>query len=212
MKLEEWQKQNKFIPLTYIEAVQDKPVIVKLDDKFNFVCYPMKPLTFAMFSDAKDGLLIKLGSILERETKDDLERMEKTTDTLKIIMSMIELLYTVSADQYKKGRQREKYRRALFKYGTKNTDGVIELYKTLMEHNTRLEKKNHLPDELESKSGPWGVDKWRGFYAGRGARFYTQNLITVMHEDEEKKLQQIRNYHEQKRKSKENKTNSSRPH
>ena len=46
MKLQEWQRTEKYIPLTYLEVLRGKPLIVKLNDEWNFVTNLQKSINF----------------------------------------------------------------------------------------------------------------------------------------------------------------------
>jgi hypothetical protein len=201
MKLEEWQKTNKFIPLTYLEAKLDKPLVIKLNDEFNFVCFPQSALTFATVIDAKDNVL---KNILYWAEKPDSEK-DKRENLLKAIRILVEILFELSCKEYIDDEKKLlEYRKVLFEYGLNHIDELIEIWGRLLEHNTRIEKKNALPDELQCDTNGGQVDKWRGFLHGR-RNLRTKRFIELIHEDEQLTVNRIVEWKESKRRERKNK-------
>jgi hypothetical protein len=208
MKLKDYAiKHNKFVPLTYLEAVTEKPLIIKLTDKWHFVSYPQKAINFAQMVNHKDYILQLIGSALEITETDENSLKQKSARLINGINKLIELLFEISKQEYPD--KEKEYREFLFEYGLDNTDIMTDILKKVLEINTRLEKKNRVIDKLQGVSRPGPVDRWSGFFAGR-RDLQTTTFIQLVIEAEEKARAQEREY-ENAKKNQPKKGNKSLP-
>lgn len=188
-------KVEKYIPLTYIEVEKNKPLIIKLTEEWNFVSYLQKAVNFALIIDRKDFLLRNIEYCVTKESKTDEERSQKDIQLITALNLLISILYEVSRQEYKD--KEEEYRKFIQEYFIENTDILFDVWQKVLDYNTKLEKKNTIPAELQDNSGPRTVDRWRGFFAGRG-EIQTTPFLKYLHEDEERTIETIRQYKRQK--------------
>lgn len=217
MKLEAWQKAERFIPLTYLESLQSRPLVVKLSDEWNFVTSPQKALTFITFIDRKDFVLRLFDQFKGLPDQTPADHVRRQVGMLTAIKAMVDLLFDVSKDEYetretmpariwralrRRPTRQTQYYAFLNTHLLGNTDVMFDLWEKTLEMNCRIEKKNEVPDELCGSTKPRSLDKWRGFLHGRGDAA-GKAFLTLLHEDEEDTIRAIRQYRSQKEKSKE---------
>jgi len=217
MKLEAWQKAERFIPLTYLESLQSRPMVVKLSDEWNFVTSPQKALTFIAFIDRKDFVIRLFDQFKGLPDATPADHVRRQVGMLTAIKAMVDLLFDVSKDEYaaretvagriwralrRRPTRQQQYYAFLNTHLLENTDTMFDLWEKTLEMNTRLEKKNEVPGELCCSSKPRSLDKWRGFLHGR-AGADAKTFLTLVHEDEEDTIRTIRQYRSQKEKNKE---------
>jgi hypothetical protein len=211
MRLEEWQKVEKFIPMTYLESIQGKPLVIKLTDKWNFVTCPQDACNFINVIDRKDFVTHLFDHYKSLPSENPNERMGKHIGLLTAIKALTDILYEISKDEYYVGlfkrkdkptRKQKQYYKFLSTHLLHNTDIMFDLWERVLEVNARLEKKNDVPTELQGSTRPRSMDKWRGFLHKR-SDFRTKAFLTYLHEDEEETIQVIRqhNTHSEKQKT-----------
>jgi len=212
MKLEDWQKQERFIPLTYLEAIKGKPLVIKLNDEWNFVTCPQTAINFVSIIDRKDLILTGFERLKAMPVESEDQRVKRQLAMIGVLRGLVELLYDISKDEYEteeKENSKEKTKQQLYyafltDYFINNIDALFDVWEKVLEYNARLEKKNEVPDELRSSSRPRPVDKWRGFLYGRND-ITTKAFLTILHEDEEDTCRTIRQHNTQKEHDKKNK-------
>lgn len=211
MQLAEWQRTERFIPLTYLESIQGKPVVIKLSDEWNFVTCPQTADNFITVIDRKDFIARLFDHYKGLPSESPQERITKRMALLTAIKALTDILYEVSKDEYNIGfkwknkptSKQKKYYKFLSVHLLKNTDIMFDLWETVLESNSRLEKKNEVPDELQSSSRPRSLDKWRGFLYRRND-FRTKAFLTILHEDEEETIGVLRAHNKQKKTERQN--------
>jgi len=184
MKLEEWQKQNRLMPLTYIEVLVDKPLVVKLTDDWNFVTFPQKAVNFAVFIDVKDRALVEFEYWKSKKPKREDGKLEKTQGVMNANYALIECLFEISKQEYID--KEKEYREFIYSFFMTNLDCLYDVWQNILDYNTRLEKKNNVPNELRDNTKTRQSDKWRGFFGGRRSEeISTTSFLRILHEDEE---------------------------
>jgi hypothetical protein len=209
MKLEDYLiKTEKFIPLTYLEVQQKKPLVIKLNDDWNFVTYPQSALNFALLINRKDYVKQLFESVLSKEVKTPEEQAERTKTILLGSRKLISLLYELSKQEYI--NKEKEYREFLDSYFLQDTDALIEVFTKVLNLNTRLEKKNAVPDELRGVSSPGPVDRWSGVFVGRG-NIKSKTFIELIIEGEENTRESLRAYKNEKKRRKKGAQSKGRP-
>jgi hypothetical protein len=196
MKLDDYAlKVEKFIPLTYLEAKQKKPLIFKLSDKWNFVTHPQSAFNFALLINRKDYVKQIYGAAIDCK--------DGTLRSTQIIMAnkqLIGMLFELSKQEYPD--KEKEYGEFLYNYFLENTEAMFEIFQTILDQNTRIEKKNAVPDELQGISTPGPVDSWSGLFGAR-TDIESKTFIELIIEWEEETRSQIREYKNAKKKKKE---------
>jgi hypothetical protein len=197
MKLQDYcLKVEKFIPLTYLEVIQGKPLIIKLSDKWNFITYPCSAQNFALLINRKDYIGQVFETTVEDENQGRIDAAEKHKRVMLGIRKLIDMLYELSKQEYI-GKENE-YRKFLEEFFLKDTELLIETFVKVLNYNSRLEKKNQVPDKLQGVSKPGPVDRWSGVLnGGRVAR--TTPFLQYIIECEERTRAQIREYENAKK-------------
>jgi len=202
MQLEKYLiKTKNFIPLTYMEVLQNRPLIIKLSDDWNFVSWLQKAVNFAMIIDRKDYFLLNIEHSLKQEGKTDKDRENKDIKLLTAINLLISMLYEISKAEYKD--KEKEYWHFLQQHFLDNTDVLFDVWAKVLEFNSRIGKKNAIPHELCNDTRSGSVDRWRGFFNGR-RKVQTTPFLKFLHEDEERSCEAIRSYKKQKADNKRN--------
>lgn len=126
-----------FKPLEYIEVKEDKPLIIKLNEKYMFKCNLSNISNFIKFCGSKDIIL------------DNIDRLNKMNDNSKVIgyskilhfKLLINLLYEISKNTYKTRFGKFMYKRFLDKYLFDNLNVLFDIMEKLINHQTMLKKK-----------------------------------------------------------------------
>jgi hypothetical protein len=203
MKLQDYcLKVEKFIPLTYLEVQQKKPLIIKLNDKWNFVTYPQSALNFALLINRKDYVHQVFESVLNHDVKTNEEQAERTKTILLGVRKLISILYEISKQEHI--NKEKEYREFLDSYFLHDTDALIEVFTKVLNLNTRLEKKNAVPDDLRGVSTPGPVDRWSGVFVGR-RDLKSKTFIEFIIEQEENTRASLREYKNAKNREKKSK-------
>jgi len=195
MRIEQYAaKVDDFIPLTYIEVIKDKPLIIKLSGKYNFVTWLQKGPNFIQFWMYKAQIIEELERLANDKPRKEEKKILKSVELLRCIQQMIELLYVISYKEYEKGffkkRNVTKYRRFLYKFLSDNTDVLWDIWSKVLDYNTRLEKKNKGVSELSVDTTKRSISEtWRGFLSGRPERHIRAfSFLRFLHEADEQRI------------------------
>jgi hypothetical protein len=200
LKLEEYvAKVEKFLPLTYIEAKQRKPFVKKLSDDWNFVTYPQSALNFALLIDRKNYIKNIFNEILKNDGTDEASQARRSTQILLATKQLIMMLVEISKQEYPD--KETEYTQFLVTHFLENTEDLFETFQTVLDLNSRIEKKNEVPHELRGTTKPGPVDSWSGLFNGR-RDIESTTFIELVIEWEEQSRAQIREYRNGKRKNK----------
>ncbi len=134
-----------FRPMEYIEIKMNKPLIIKLNEKYVFLCKLSTAEELIKFNDSKNLIL------------DNLERLNNIkTDSMTLKYSkvlhfklLIRLLYEISKNNYKGRFAKWKYRRFFDKYLLNNIPILIEIFKNVLNYETQLKKKQEFIRNLD---------------------------------------------------------------
>jgi len=126
-----------FKPLEYIEVKQDKPLIIKLTDKYFFKCCLQSPDDFINFNASKNIVLNQL------EKLNDLKSNDIQVSRAKVLSFrlIIRLLFEISKKEYKGFFAKRKYYKFLNKYLFDNIEILIKIFDTVLRYNVTLKKK-----------------------------------------------------------------------
>lgn len=126
-------------PLEYIEITENKPLIVKLNDKWYFKSHLHKANHFIKFTTMKNLVFNNLEKINETETDD---KNIKFVCNMKIFYFklLINLLYDISKDEYPKYKQKA-YKKFLDVFLLDDIEKLFEIVKIVIDYNTKLKKK-----------------------------------------------------------------------
>ena len=115
--------KTDFRPLEYIEVKQDKPLIVKLNERWIFKCSLQNINNFIKFNTSKNLILNQLNKLNEMNSN-DLSVSSAKVISFKLI---IRLLYEISKQEYKGFFKKRKYFKFLNKYFFDNLDILTDL-------------------------------------------------------------------------------------
>lgn len=197
--LQEWQKQHRFLPLTYLEAKAEKPLVIKLDKKWLFVCKPQSPFVFASLVDIELGVFAELEKWIRKKPRKEETKLQKSKKIFELSFYLIELLWQVSHDYYKSKRKKKKYKEFLFALGKSDIGQIIEITQTLLNYNSRIKKKNRVPGKLECHTRARFVDRWHGILTGE---VRARTFLELVHETEAENTKEIQRFEESKRRDK----------
>lgn len=125
-----------FRPLEYIEVEQNKPLVIKLNDRFIFKTHLQRADLFINFNTNKNIILEELDKLNEMDGNDLTVQVAK----IACFQKLIHLLYGISFEFYGYFK-RKKYYKFLNKYLIENTDILMDVLKKVLLFNSDLKKK-----------------------------------------------------------------------
>lgn len=125
-----------FRPLEYIEVQRDKPLIIKLNEKYLFRCELKSINDFLLFNDSKTMILKNL-ELLNSQGNSDVINRSKVT----LFKMLIKILYEISKREYKGFIQKYKYYKFLNKFFFDDLETMYKVTDAVLRYNSRLKKK-----------------------------------------------------------------------
>ncbi len=128
--------KRDFRPLEYIEVKQDKPLIIKLNDKYSFECKLSSVNHMVLF----DANMKTITNNIDMLNKMD-NSIEVNVSKINCFKLIIDILYEISKNKYEGYFAKRKYLKFLYTYLMDNVNILLDIIQKLYDYNTMLKKK-----------------------------------------------------------------------